>query len=184
MIAKAAERPRPSGEMPSPSSNACPAWKHAGCEPGQERERIHVNCDRPIGSASFCRVGCMSRRCPDLPLPTRLHPPDVPRRSGSRTSGAPPGGGRFNGRRAEGRFPRAGGPRPRGRRHQVLVAHSGSAIVARMETYGPDLGMPHPRPMGDGLFELRIKAAEGIARVFPRRFRPFRRGYSQASLEQ
>lgn len=36
----------------------------------------------------------------------------------------------------------------------------------RMETYGPDLGMPHTRAMGDGLFELRLKAAEGIARVF------------------
>lgn len=36
----------------------------------------------------------------------------------------------------------------------------------RMELYGPDLGMPHTRAMGDGLFELRLKAAEGIARVF------------------
>lgn len=36
----------------------------------------------------------------------------------------------------------------------------------RMEVYGPDLGMPHTRAMGDGLFELRLKAAEGIARVF------------------
>ena len=36
----------------------------------------------------------------------------------------------------------------------------------RMETYGPDLGMPHTRAMGDGLFELRLKAGEGIARVF------------------
>ena len=36
----------------------------------------------------------------------------------------------------------------------------------RMEIYGPDLGMPHTRPMGDGLFELRLKAGEGIARVF------------------
>jgi phage-related protein len=36
----------------------------------------------------------------------------------------------------------------------------------RMELYGPDLGMPHTRAMGHGLFELRIKAAEGIARVF------------------
>ncbi len=35
----------------------------------------------------------------------------------------------------------------------------------RMEIYGPDLGMPHTRAMGGGLFELRIKAAEGIARV-------------------
>ncbi len=36
----------------------------------------------------------------------------------------------------------------------------------RMETFGPDLGMPHTRAMGDGLFELLLKAAEGIARVF------------------
>jgi phage-related protein len=36
----------------------------------------------------------------------------------------------------------------------------------RMEVVGPDLGMPHTRAMGDGLFELRLKAAEGIARVF------------------
>lgn len=36
----------------------------------------------------------------------------------------------------------------------------------RMEIYGPDLGMPHTRAMGDGLFELRIKSMEGIARVF------------------
>lgn len=36
----------------------------------------------------------------------------------------------------------------------------------RMEIHGPDLGMPHTRSMRDGLFELRLKAAEGIARVF------------------
>ena len=36
----------------------------------------------------------------------------------------------------------------------------------RMEVYGPDLGMPHTRAIGEGLFELRLKAAEGIARVF------------------
>ena len=36
----------------------------------------------------------------------------------------------------------------------------------RMEVYGPDLGMPHTRAMGDGLFELRLKGPEGIARVF------------------
>lgn len=36
----------------------------------------------------------------------------------------------------------------------------------RMEVYGPDLGMPHSRAMGQGLFELRLKSAEGIARVF------------------
>jgi len=36
----------------------------------------------------------------------------------------------------------------------------------RMEVHGPDLGMPHTRAMGEGLFELRLKALEGIARVF------------------
>lgn len=36
----------------------------------------------------------------------------------------------------------------------------------RMETYGPDLGMPHTRALGEGLFELRLEAAEGIVRVF------------------
>jgi len=36
----------------------------------------------------------------------------------------------------------------------------------RMELYGPDLGMPHTRAIGEGLYELRLKAAEGIARVF------------------
>ena len=28
----------------------------------------------------------------------------------------------------------------------------------RMEMYGPDLGMPHTRAMGDGLFELDRKS--------------------------
>lgn len=32
--------------------------------------------------------------------------------------------------------------------------------------FGPDLGMPHTRAMGGDLFELRVKAAEGIARIF------------------
>ncbi len=36
----------------------------------------------------------------------------------------------------------------------------------RMEVYGPDLGMPHTRAMGQGLFELRLKAAEGVVRIF------------------
>ncbi|TGO02178.1 hypothetical protein PN36_29260 [Candidatus Thiomargarita nelsonii] len=39
-------------------------------------------------------------------------------------------------------------------------------LTQRMEVYGPSLGMPHSRAMGDGLFELRLKANEGIARVF------------------
>lgn len=36
----------------------------------------------------------------------------------------------------------------------------------KMEIYGPDLGMPHTKAMGKGLFELRIQAIEGTARVF------------------
>jgi phage-related protein len=36
----------------------------------------------------------------------------------------------------------------------------------RMEEFGPDLGMPHTRALGNGLFELRLKSQDGIARVF------------------
>ena len=39
-------------------------------------------------------------------------------------------------------------------------------LAARMRIFGADLGLPHTRAMGDGLFELRLKGAEGIARVF------------------
>lgn len=35
-----------------------------------------------------------------------------------------------------------------------------------MEEYGSNLGMPHTEALGKGLFELRIKASEGIGRVF------------------
>ncbi len=35
-----------------------------------------------------------------------------------------------------------------------------------MLTFGPDLGMPHTRAMGKGLFELRLNSKEGIGRVF------------------
>jgi len=38
--------------------------------------------------------------------------------------------------------------------------------LERLEAYGPHLGMPHTRAMGSGLVELRVKAAEGIVRVF------------------
>ena len=31
---------------------------------------------------------------------------------------------------------------------------------------GPNLGGPHTKAFGEGLFELRLKGAEGIARVF------------------
>ena len=39
-------------------------------------------------------------------------------------------------------------------------------LTDRMMQYGPDLGMPHTRAMGAGLFELRLKSQEGIGRVF------------------
>lgn len=40
------------------------------------------------------------------------------------------------------------------------------ALADRMEQYGPNLGEPHTKSMGGGLFEMRLKGAEGIARVF------------------
>ena len=38
-------------------------------------------------------------------------------------------------------------------------------LVDRIEHYGPNLGMPHTRAMGDGLFEMRMKGREGIGRA-------------------
>jgi len=40
------------------------------------------------------------------------------------------------------------------------------ALVRRMQQYGAYLGEPHSKAFGGGLFELRLKAPEGIARVF------------------
>jgi phage-related protein len=39
-------------------------------------------------------------------------------------------------------------------------------LTERMLTFGPDLGMPHTRALGKGLFELRLRSREGIGRVF------------------
>jgi phage-related protein len=39
-------------------------------------------------------------------------------------------------------------------------------LTERMIAFGPDLGMPHTRALGQGLFELRLKSKEGIGRVF------------------
>jgi phage-related protein len=39
-------------------------------------------------------------------------------------------------------------------------------LTERMLAFGPDLGMPHTRAMGKGLFELRMRSTEGIGRVF------------------
>jgi phage-related protein len=41
-----------------------------------------------------------------------------------------------------------------------------AAYTERMKQFGANLGMPHTRAMGGGLFELRLKGADGIARVF------------------
>ena len=35
-----------------------------------------------------------------------------------------------------------------------------------MIEFGPNLGMPHSRSLGEGLFELRVKSKEGITRAF------------------
>ena len=39
-------------------------------------------------------------------------------------------------------------------------------LTRRMVAVGPNLGEPHTKAFGGGLFELRLKGAEGIARVF------------------
>ena len=38
-------------------------------------------------------------------------------------------------------------------------------LTRRMVAVGPNLGAPHTDAFGDGLFELRLKGKEGIARV-------------------
>ena len=39
-------------------------------------------------------------------------------------------------------------------------------LTRRMSAVGANLGAPHTDSIGEGLFELRLKGAEGIARVF------------------
>jgi phage-related protein len=39
-------------------------------------------------------------------------------------------------------------------------------LTETMINHGANLGMPHTRAMGNGLFELRLKGKEGIARIF------------------
>ena len=39
-------------------------------------------------------------------------------------------------------------------------------LTSLMEEFGPNLGMPHTRALGDGLFELRLRAKGGTGRVF------------------
>jgi len=38
-------------------------------------------------------------------------------------------------------------------------------LLDLMEEHGANLGAPHTTPMGDGLFEVRAKAKEGIGRA-------------------
>jgi phage-related protein len=38
-------------------------------------------------------------------------------------------------------------------------------LSRRMVVSGPNLGEPHTKALGDGLLEIRLKGAEGIARV-------------------
>ena len=39
-------------------------------------------------------------------------------------------------------------------------------ITEAMCQYGPNLGMPYTRALGDELFEIRARGKEGIARIF------------------
>ena len=39
-------------------------------------------------------------------------------------------------------------------------------LTRRMIALGPNIGKPHTKVCDDGLFDLRLKGAEGIARVF------------------
>ncbi len=39
-------------------------------------------------------------------------------------------------------------------------------LTRRMIALGPNLGEPHTKAFGEGLFELRLKGSEGLARVF------------------
>ena len=56
---------------------------------------------------------------------------------------------------------------------ETFVSELPSGLLARylrlaelMLEFGANLGMPHTQAMSDGLFELRVKGHEGIARVF------------------
>lgn len=58
---------------------------------------------------------------------------------------------------------------PQGGSGDIGVSHRDSAnflhIAEMIEEYGPDIGMPHTAPMGNGLFEIRAKGKEGIGRA-------------------
>jgi phage-related protein len=39
-------------------------------------------------------------------------------------------------------------------------------LTERMRVFGPNLGMPFTRSMGQGLFEIRARGKEGLGRAF------------------
>ncbi len=51
-----------------------------------------------------------------------------------------------------------------------MAVHIGAKftrIVNLIEEFGPEsVGMPHVKALGQGLFEIRVKAIEGIGRAF------------------
>ena len=46
------------------------------------------------------------------------------------------------------------------------LAASYTRLAEMMVDFGANLGLPHTRAMGGGLFELRLSGSEGIARIF------------------
>ena len=48
----------------------------------------------------------------------------------------------------------------------VGIRASYTRLTELLEEFGLELRMPHSRAIGDGLFELRPRGREGIARVF------------------
>lgn len=46
------------------------------------------------------------------------------------------------------------------------VAAHYARVLEMLQDMGPDLGMPHSRALGSGLFELRVKGRDGIGRTF------------------
>lgn len=48
----------------------------------------------------------------------------------------------------------------------IGIKASYAKLTELLSEFGMDLRMPHSKPMGDGLFELRPKGREGIGRVF------------------
>ncbi len=48
----------------------------------------------------------------------------------------------------------------------VGIRASYTRLTEMLEEFGLDLRIPHSRAMGEGLFELRPRGREGVARVF------------------